>query len=56
MNNTTLALVVLTWLCQIQEYFYQIGDANENGDWNVHGKYCRVKAKHVSRKFPLDNM
>jgi hypothetical protein len=55
-TNTTLALVVLTWLRQLQEYFYKIGDANENGDWNVHWKYCPVKAKHVSREFPLDNM
>jgi hypothetical protein len=56
MTNTTLALVILMWLRQLQEYFYKIGDANENGDWNVHGKYCPVKAKHVSREFPLDNM
>jgi hypothetical protein len=56
MTNTTLALVVLTWLRQLQEYLYKIGDANENEDWNVHGKYCPVKAKHVSREFPLDNM
>jgi hypothetical protein len=56
MTNTTLALVVLTWLRQLQEYFYKIGDANENEDWIVHGKYCPVKAKHVSREFPLDNM
>jgi hypothetical protein len=47
-TNTTLALVVLTWLPQIQEYFYKIGDANENGDWNIHRKYCPVKAKHMS--------
>jgi hypothetical protein len=25
MTNTTLALVVLTWLRQLQEYFYKIG-------------------------------
>ncbi len=56
MTNTTLALGVLTWLRQLQEYFYKIGNANENELWNVHGKYCPVKAKHVSREFPLDNM
>jgi hypothetical protein len=56
MTNTKLALVVITWLCQLHEYFYKIGDANENGDWNVHGKYYPIKAKHVSREFPLDNM
>jgi hypothetical protein len=47
---------VLRWLRQLQKYFYKIDDINENGDWNVHGKYCPVKAKHVSREFPLDNM
>jgi hypothetical protein len=26
MTNTTLALVVLMWLRQLQEYFYKIGD------------------------------
>jgi hypothetical protein len=56
MTNTTLALVVLKWLRQLQEYFYKIGNANENGDWNVHKKYCPFKAKHVSREFSLDNM
>ncbi len=28
MTNITLPLVVLTWLCQLQEYFYKIGDTN----------------------------
>jgi hypothetical protein len=56
MTNTTLTLVVLTCLCQLQEYFYEIGDANENGDWNVHGKYCPIKAKHLSREISLDNI
>jgi hypothetical protein len=56
MTNTTLALVVLMWLCQLQEYFYKTGDANQNGDWNVQGKFFPFKAKHVSREFPLDNM
>ncbi len=56
MPNTILPLVVLTWLCQLQEYFYEIGDNKESGDWNVHGKYCAVKARHVSKDFPLDNV
>jgi hypothetical protein len=32
MTNTTLPLVMLTWLRQLEEYFYEIGDTNENGD------------------------
>ncbi len=35
-TNITLPLVVLTWLHQLQEYFYKIGDTNEHGDWNTH--------------------
>jgi hypothetical protein len=49
MTNITLPLVVLRWLCQLQEYFYKIGDTNENRDWNTHGKYVPVKARHVTR-------
>jgi hypothetical protein len=56
MTNITLPLVVLTRLCQLQEYFYKIGDTNEDGDWNTHGKYAPIKARHVTREFPLDNM
>jgi hypothetical protein len=56
MPNTILPLVVLTWLRQLQEHFYKIGDNKESGDWNVHGKYCAVRAKNVSKDFPLDNV
>ena len=58
MANTTspLPLVILTWLCKLQEDFYEIGDTNKNGDWNKHKTYCPVKAEKVSREFPLDNM
>jgi len=56
MPNTILPLVVLTWLRQLQEYFFETGDNNESGDWNVYGKYCAVKARHVSKEFPLDSV
>ncbi len=56
MTNIKLPLVVLTWLRQLQEYFYAIGDTNENGDWNTHGKYAPIKARHVTRETPLENM
>jgi hypothetical protein len=56
MSNTTLPLVVLMWLCQLEQYFYKIGDTNESGDWNAHGKYCPIKARNVSKEFPLDNI
>ncbi len=54
--NTILPLVVITWLLQLQEHFYEIGDNKESGDWNVHGKYCAIRAKNVAKDFPLDNM
>ncbi len=56
MTNTTLPLVVLTWLRQLEEYFQENGDTNESGDWNAHGKYCPVKARNVSKEFRLDNI
>ncbi len=56
MPNTILPLVVLTWLRQLQEHFYKIGDNIESGDWNVHGKYCAIRAKNVSKDFPLYNV
>jgi hypothetical protein len=56
MTNITLPFFVYRWLHQLQDYFYIIGDTNENRDWNTHGKYAPVKARHVTREFPLDNM
>jgi hypothetical protein len=56
MTNTTLQLVVLTWLRQLEEYLYKIGDTNESKDWNTHGKFCPVKAWSVTKEFPLENI
>ncbi len=56
MPDTILPLVILTWLCQLQEHFYKISDNKESGDWNVHRKFCAVGAKNVSKDFPLDNV
>jgi hypothetical protein len=54
--TNTLPLVMLTWLRQLEEYFYKNGDTNENGDWNTHGKYCPVKARSVTKDFPFENI
>ncbi len=56
MPNTILPLVVLTRLRQLQEHFYEISDNKWSGDWNIHGKYCAVRTKHVSKDFPWDNV
>ena len=44
------------WLRQLEEYFYKIGDTNESRNWNTHGKYCPVKARSVTKEFPLENI
>ncbi len=44
------------WLCQLEDFFYTIGDTNESGDWNAHRKYCLIKARNVSKEFPLDDI
>ncbi len=56
MTNTTLPLVMLTWLRQLEKYFYKIDDTNDGGDWNTHGKYCPVRAQNVTKEFPLENI
>jgi hypothetical protein len=56
MPNAILPLVVLTWLRQLQEYFFEINESKESGDWNKYGKYCAVKLKHVTKEFPLDSV
>jgi hypothetical protein len=56
MTNTTLPLAMLMWLRQLEEYFYEIGDTNESGDWNTHGKHCPVRARNVTKEFPLENI
>jgi hypothetical protein len=38
-NNTTLSLVILTWLQQLQQFFLN-KNTDKTGDWNIFGKYC----------------
>ena len=38
-NNCALYLLILTWLRQLEEYFYNFdGNDDFDGDWNEHGK------------------
>jgi hypothetical protein len=40
LNNSSLYLLILTWLRQLQEYFYNFkGGGDSAGDWNKYGKY-----------------
>jgi hypothetical protein len=40
LNNSSLYLLILTWLRQLQEYFYNFeGGGGSASDWNKYGKY-----------------
>ncbi len=56
MPNALLPLIILTWLRQLQEYFFEINDSKEAADWNKYGKYCAVRASQVDKDFPLDSV
>ncbi len=39
MHNYTLHLVVLTWLRQLQQFFFVQNERDTKGDWFEYGKY-----------------
>jgi hypothetical protein len=39
MHNYILHLVVLTWLRQLQQFFFAQKERVTKGDWNKYGKY-----------------
>jgi hypothetical protein len=41
-SNHILSLVVLTWLCQLQQFFLNDEHRHKNGDWNNLEKYTGV--------------
>ena len=50
MSNTTIPLVILTWLRQLQEYFFNQPEMRESIDWNEYGQYCNVSSKYAVSK------
>jgi hypothetical protein len=54
-NNTTLSLVILTWLQQLQQFFLD-KNTDENGDWNIFGKYCGTTQNLLKNTAPLANI
>ena len=50
MENTTIPLVILTWLRQLQEHFYQEPTISPSIDWNDIGRYCNTQQKHAVKK------
>jgi hypothetical protein len=55
-NNPTLHLVVLTWICQLQQCFYEITDVHQGKDWNKYGRYCGVSTKVAQNTPTLSNI
>ena len=47
MANTTIPLVILTWLCQLQEHFFEQPENSPHIDWNDSGRYCNVPIKNA---------
>jgi hypothetical protein len=50
MENTTIPLVILTWLRQLQEHFYLQPTLNKSNDWSDHGRYCNATQKLAVKK------
>jgi hypothetical protein len=50
MSNTTILLVILTWLRQLQEHFFEQSEIKEPIDWNDFGRFCNVPVKFAVTK------
>jgi len=48
MDNMTIPMVILTWLRQLQEYFFEQPENSLN--WNDYGRYCNVPAKYAVQR------
>jgi hypothetical protein len=54
-NNTTLILVILTWLQQLQQFFLN-KNTDKNGDWNIFVKCCGTTQHLLKNTAPLANI
>jgi len=57
MNNSSLYLLILMWLMQLEQYFYSFegnGDNSSAGDWNKYGKYYGTPSMLITA--PLANI
>ena len=55
LNNSSLYLLILTWLRQLEQYFYNFeGNGDSSGDWNKHGKYYGTPS--MLKAAPLANI
>jgi hypothetical protein len=55
-SNSVLSLVVLTWLRQLQEFFFDVENTPNNGNWNKYGKYTAVSTNPYKTTTPLVNI
>jgi len=55
-SNGVLSLVVLTWLRQLQEFFFDVENTPNNGNWNKYGKYTAVSTNPYKTTTPLVNI
>ncbi len=55
-KNPTLYLVVLTWLCQLRQCFYEYNEVNMAKDWNRHERYCGTTTKVAQNAPTLSNI
>ena len=54
-TNSSMYLLILTWLRQLEEYFYNFDDNDDfDGDWNKHGKYYATTS--MLKSAPLANI
>ena len=57
MRNNILFLVVLTWLRQLQQYFYKLAERSPNQNWSKYGNYCEILSTLATMKnTPLANI
>ena len=54
MKDNTLFLVILTWLQQLQQYFYNCPERDKNCNWSNYGNYCPTVL--YLRETPLANI
>jgi hypothetical protein len=55
LNNSSLYLLILTWLRQLEQYFYSFEcDGDSSGDWNKYGKYYGTPS--MLKAAPLANI
>jgi len=55
LSNSSLYLLILTWLRQLEQYFYNFeGNGDSSGDWNKHGKYYGTPS--MLKAAPLANI